>query len=202
MTEVAILHGIRDDVYVIVGTINPQTKVATFQIHVNPLVSWIWLGCLVLIAGSIVCMWPQLELGESRVWAGAQGTAAVAASVLLGIMLAATPTARAQDMSHEGIVHIESAAERSIFENVRCMCGDCARDLLSTCPCSTAEVGELHVAARGQRLLVPGDDAVRVLLVKQVVDHGVEDQADRPRDRSREAGVIPGSASSAVRAPG
>ena len=148
VTEVAILHGVRDDVYIIVGTIDPTTKVATFQIHINPLVSWIWMGCLILIAGSVVCMWPQVELGESRVWAGARGAAAVGASVVLGIMLAATPSARAQDMSHEGIVHIESDAERSIFENVRCMCGDCARDLLSTCPCKTAEEAREAIRAK------------------------------------------------------
>jgi cytochrome c-type biogenesis protein CcmF len=148
VTEVAILHGLQDDVYVIVGTIDPQSKLATFQIHINPLVGWIWLGCLILIAGSVVCMWPQIELGESRVWAGARGTAAVAASVALGIMLGATPAARAQSMSHEGIVHIEGDEERSIFQNLRCMCGDCARDLLSTCPCSTAESERVAIRAK------------------------------------------------------
>jgi cytochrome c-type biogenesis protein CcmF len=137
-TEVAIGHGLRDDVYLIVGTIEPNNRnLASFQIHINPLVSWIWFGCIVLIAGSIVCMWPQLELGESRVWAGARGVAATAASVLLGVMLAATP-ARAQ-MQHTGTVRITSDLERSIFGSLRCMCGDCPRDLLSTCPCETAE---------------------------------------------------------------
>ncbi|MGH7271663.1 MAG: cytochrome c-type biogenesis CcmF C-terminal domain-containing protein, partial [Polyangiaceae bacterium] len=93
-TEVAIGHFLRDDVYLIVGTINPSNKnIAAFQIHVNPLVSWIWFGCIVLIMGSVVCMWPQIEFGESRVWAGARGVAATAASVLFGIMLAATPAA-------------------------------------------------------------------------------------------------------------
>jgi cytochrome c-type biogenesis protein CcmF len=137
-TEVAIGHHLRDDVYIIVGQINPTTKLAAFQIHFNPLVTWIWLGCLVLIAGSVVCMWPQVELGESRVWAGARGVAATAASVLLGVMLAASPTAYAQQMG-TGTVHIENEMERSIFEQVRCMCGTCARDLLSTCNCETAE---------------------------------------------------------------
>jgi cytochrome c-type biogenesis protein CcmF len=135
-TIVAIQQRFGDDVYVIVGSINPQTKIAAFQVHINPLVTWIWLGCLILIGGSIVCMWPQVELGESRVWAGARGVAATAASVLLGIMLAATPTAYAQDMSHEGTVHIEDDHERALFSKLRCMCGGCARDLLSTCPCS------------------------------------------------------------------
>jgi cytochrome c-type biogenesis protein CcmF len=146
-TKVAISHGFRDDVYVIVGTINPQSKLAAFQIHVNPLVSWIWFGCLVLISGSLVCMWPQFELGESRIWAGARGLAATAASVMLGIMLAATPAAHAQTQPSgmpqgisqgTGTVHIENDVERSIFGALRCMCG-CAGDTLSTCTCESAE---------------------------------------------------------------
>ena len=52
-----------------------QTKTSRrFQFHMNPLVGWIWFGCIVLICGSIICMWPQFELGESRVWAGAGGS--------------------------------------------------------------------------------------------------------------------------------
>jgi cytochrome c-type biogenesis protein CcmF len=150
-TEVAIGHALRDDVYVIVGTINPSNKnVASFQIHINPLVTWIWIGCLVLIAGSMVCMWPQIELGESRVWAGARGIAATAASVVIGIMLAATPVARAQTMTHTGTVHIGSDLERSIFGSLRCMCGDCPRDLLSTCPCSTADEARDNIRAKIQ----------------------------------------------------
>ncbi len=139
-TEVAIGHGLRDDVYLIVGSINPSNKnLAAFQLHLNPLVSWIWIGCIILIAGSVVCMWPQLEFGESRVWAGARGVAATAASVIFGIMLAATPAAHAQVMSHTGTVIIEGDTEKFIFGSLRCMCGTCARDLLSTCTCETAE---------------------------------------------------------------
>jgi cytochrome c-type biogenesis protein CcmF len=140
-TEVAIGHGLRDDVYLIVGSINPSNKnLAAFQLHINPLVSWIWIGCIVLIMGSLVSMWPQIEFGESRIWAGARGVAATAASVIFGIMLAATPAAHAQTMSgqHNGTVHVESDSERSIFGSLRCMCGTCARDLLSTCTCETA----------------------------------------------------------------
>jgi cytochrome c-type biogenesis protein CcmF len=71
-TEVSMLHSIRDDLYLVIGSINPETKAASFQIHLNPLVGWIWLGGLVLLFGSFVCMWPklepELELEEKRVW--------------------------------------------------------------------------------------------------------------------------------------
>ncbi len=144
-TEVSMMHSIRDDLYLVVGSINPQTKVASFQVHVNPLVSWIWLGAIILIFGSIVCMWPELQPAESRLWAFGRTGAAVAASVTIGIVLAALPApAWAQTPTktmHEdtGTVQIRNARERAVFGALRCMCGTCARDLLSTCTCETAE---------------------------------------------------------------
>ncbi|MGA2449528.1 MAG: cytochrome c-type biogenesis CcmF C-terminal domain-containing protein [Polyangiaceae bacterium] len=94
-SEVAISHGLREDVYLVVGTITPTNKnVATFQIHVNPLVTWIWLGCIVLILGSVVCLWPAVAAQESRAWAGVRTLAGVAASLVFGVSLAATPLAR------------------------------------------------------------------------------------------------------------
>ena len=32
---------------------------ATFRVILNPLVSWIWAGGLVLLMGAIVTMWPE-----------------------------------------------------------------------------------------------------------------------------------------------
>ena len=90
-TEVAMLHTLRDDLYIVVGSMSPEKKTASFQIHVNPLVSLIWLGCMILIGGSIICMWPQLEPSESRAWAYARSGAAVAASLSVGIIIAMTP---------------------------------------------------------------------------------------------------------------
>jgi cytochrome c-type biogenesis protein CcmF len=141
-TEVQMLHTFRDDLYVVVGNINQQTKVATFQFHINPLVSWIWLGCLILICGCFVCMWPEFEPEESRAWHFARGTAASLGAASIGVLLALMPTqAFAQQSSslHAGTVHIENAKEREVFSSLRCMCGGCARDPLSTCACGTAD---------------------------------------------------------------
>jgi cytochrome c-type biogenesis protein CcmF len=140
-TEVAMMHSIRDDLYLVVGQMNPETKTASLQIHVNSLVGFIWFGAIILGLGSILSMWPELQPEESRVWRVARGTAAVGASITLGIILALLPTpAFAQgSSSHAGVVHIENAAERDIFSQLRCMCGDCPRNLLSTCACSDAD---------------------------------------------------------------
>jgi cytochrome c-type biogenesis protein CcmF len=186
VTEVAIGHQLHDDLYLVVGTINPSNKnVADFSIHVNPLVSWIWIGCLILIAGSVVCMWPQLELGESRVWAASRGATAVAASVLFGIMLAATPAAHAQDM--HGVVRIDNDAERAVFGSLRCMCGTCARDLLSTCACETAE--EARDKIREKMRAGETKDAI---LAEYEAQYGVESLAVPPnRGALRAIWVVP-----------
>jgi cytochrome c-type biogenesis protein CcmF len=141
-TEVAMLHTVRDDLYLVVGNVSPQTKLASFQIHVNPLVSYIWLGCLVLIAGSVLCMWPQLAPQESRAWAVVRGAAGAATSIILAIVLAAMPApAWGQGTSslHSGTVKINNDVERDVFSKLRCMCGTCERLELSTCACGWAD---------------------------------------------------------------
>jgi cytochrome c-type biogenesis protein CcmF len=141
-TEVELLRSIRDDLYLVVGSINPDTKVASLQIHLNPLVNWIWFGALILIFGSFVGMWPELDPEESRAWRVARGTAAVAASTTLGVILALMPVpafAQTTATQHAGSVQMDDPKEKAVFGALRCMCGTCPRELLSSCSCSTAD---------------------------------------------------------------
>jgi len=91
-TEVRIHRTLREDVYTIVATVDPQTKRATFDFHLNPFVSWIWLGVLVLIGGASISLWPQLESQEAGAWAYFRAGAGVATSLMLSIWLAWTPS--------------------------------------------------------------------------------------------------------------
>ena len=148
-TEVAMLHTVRDDLYVVLGSANPDTKVATFQIHVNPLVSFIWAGLLVLIFGSVVAMWPEAVLGELPAWTVARSVGGATASILFGVVLATLPAkAYAQSQSsslHAGTVEMHSQEEREVFNMLLCQCGACARLPLSNCVCSTAETERAEV---------------------------------------------------------
>lgn len=177
-TEVSMLHTWRDDLYAVVGQVNPETKVASFQLHLNPLVGWIWLGCLVLIFGSFICMWPEPIAEESRVWRFARGLSATAASASLGILLAVMPThAYAQNASslHAAPVKIQNANERDIFGALRCMCGTCARDLLSTCGCSEAD--EMREKLRAKIALGETKDKI---IADYAAEHGSEALAIPP----------------------
>jgi cytochrome c-type biogenesis protein CcmF len=58
-TEVAIRSTLREDLYVILGTYDPDSKAATFQAYVNPLVAWLWIGGIVLVLGTVVAIYPS-----------------------------------------------------------------------------------------------------------------------------------------------
>jgi cytochrome c-type biogenesis protein CcmF len=167
-TEVSIVHSIREDLYLIIGTINPTTKVATLQVHVNPLVSFIWAGCMVLIFGSILCMWPQMQDQEARVWAVGRRTALVATIVSVGVLVAFWPAAalaqgEGASSLHSGSVEMRNETERALFGALRCMCGTCPRDLLSTCACSTAQEAREELRSK----LARGESPEQIILEYQ-----------------------------------
>jgi cytochrome c-type biogenesis protein CcmH/NrfF len=88
-------------------------------------------------------MWPELQPDESRAWTWSRGVASVVASVSIGIIIAMLPAPAAAQQGvpnmHSGTVKIENDREKAVFNQLRCMCGTCPRDLLSTCSCDTAE---------------------------------------------------------------
>jgi cytochrome c-type biogenesis protein CcmF len=91
-TEVAMLRSFRDDLYLVVGMVSPETKKATFQFHVNPLVSWIWAGVIVLIFGSTVSLWPEMALKEVGAWGYVRSAAAGLSAVAFALWLGMSPS--------------------------------------------------------------------------------------------------------------
>ncbi len=61
VTEVAIHSTLAEDLYLIlVGENQGDTSGATaFKVLVNPMVSWIWLGGVVVVLGGLIAFWPE-----------------------------------------------------------------------------------------------------------------------------------------------
>jgi cytochrome c-type biogenesis protein CcmF len=89
-TEVSMMRGLHDDLYLVVGMIDPQTKRATLRLHVNPLVSWVWIGVLVLMGGASFSLWPEVRLREVGVWGYLRASAGAATSIMFAILLASS----------------------------------------------------------------------------------------------------------------
>ena len=56
-TEVALRSTLKEDLYVILTQYSEDGS-ATFKVVVSPLIMWMWLGGVVLVAGTILAMWP------------------------------------------------------------------------------------------------------------------------------------------------
>ncbi|MFM8410512.1 MAG: heme lyase CcmF/NrfE family subunit, partial [Alphaproteobacteria bacterium] len=69
-TEVAIWSTMGSDLYVVLGSYDPPTKSAVLQVFLNPLMSWMWLGGVVMALGTAICMWPSWSERTATVAAG------------------------------------------------------------------------------------------------------------------------------------
>jgi cytochrome c-type biogenesis protein CcmF len=58
-SEVGVRPRLNEDVYLNFGGMSDDGVRAVIQAYVFPLVSWIWIGGLVLIGGTLVCLVPS-----------------------------------------------------------------------------------------------------------------------------------------------
>jgi cytochrome c-type biogenesis protein CcmF len=58
-TEVAMRSTLTEDLYLVLGSYDPPSGLATIQAYVNPLVAWLWIGGIILFLGTAVTMWPS-----------------------------------------------------------------------------------------------------------------------------------------------
>ncbi|HSH76606.1 MAG TPA: heme lyase CcmF/NrfE family subunit [Longimicrobiales bacterium] len=80
MTEVGIKSYPLEDLYLILSELDDMQGAVSadseaqglyLQVLVKPLVSWIWLGCLILAGGTIIGLWPSVDRRKSEVSARA-----------------------------------------------------------------------------------------------------------------------------------
>jgi cytochrome c-type biogenesis protein CcmF len=159
-TEVAIRSRPRDDLYVIMSTVDPATQRATFRVVVRPFVAWIWFGGLVGLLGAALGLWPHARDIVARAEASGGGrrqrarlwpALTVIALAILGAGLIPALARAQSDASsslHAGTVIIHDPEERQLFSRLLCQCGDCARLPLDTCACGWAEAKRAEIRGR------------------------------------------------------
>jgi cytochrome c-type biogenesis protein CcmF len=160
-TEVDIESRLREDLYTIMATADPEEGRATFRVIVRPLVIWIWIGGGIFLLGIFIAIFPKLSEVLAPVERSSPVRAAAAATALLLLVgaLFGPSIANAQDNAgssslHAGTVEIHDPTERRLFERLLCECGDCQRLPLDSCACSFAE--GMRAELRGK--LARGDE--------------------------------------------
>jgi cytochrome c-type biogenesis protein CcmF len=75
MTEVGLRPGVVEDVYVVLAGFDEGGATASFKVYINPLMSWMWIGGLVVILGVFVSAWPRRAPGTAEAVARVAGAA-------------------------------------------------------------------------------------------------------------------------------
>jgi cytochrome c-type biogenesis protein CcmF len=58
VSEVDVFSTWKEDLYMILADYR-EDQSATIKVYVNPMVSWIWIGGLIIAFGSMITMWPD-----------------------------------------------------------------------------------------------------------------------------------------------
>jgi len=62
VTEVALRSNLKEDLYVVLASLEAD-GLAAFQVLINPMVIWLWIGGIVLIFGTLIAGWPPRRRG-------------------------------------------------------------------------------------------------------------------------------------------
>jgi cytochrome c-type biogenesis protein CcmF len=133
-TEVAIRRSFAEDLYIVMPAFEMQEQTASVEVHINPLVNWIWLGFGVLAVGTLIALLPESAFSFAVAKLPAE---AVTAAVLVMALLLSPGLALAQhtDTPQQATLIIRPPAEREIAKKLACWCGGCSKLPVDTCVC-------------------------------------------------------------------
>jgi cytochrome c-type biogenesis protein CcmF len=151
-TEISLYVTPLEDLYVVVGGINPSTKVASVQAYVNPLVLYVWLGVVLLIIGALIAMRPELSQREVGAFGYVRALGSAATMVMMSLILALYPSKahgqQQQNMGRAGVVGKKSPREKAVLKQLLCDCGTCPHESLESCTCGWAHSARDRVRAQ------------------------------------------------------
>ena len=194
-TEVAIRRSLAEDLYVTLGGYEVAEQAANLEIHINPLVNWVWLGFGVLALGTGIALLPErmysFALARMPIEAAATTTAL---TLLLALLLAAPASAQpgmGSDVNTRTSYYARNELEKQLQHEIVCTCGACGHANLAECrkdPCSTSH----HMRAELAALIDQGkghDEIIQAFITK----YGSEEMLGAPLDKgfNRLAWLVP-----------
>src|SRR6266851_1127546 len=124
-TDVAIRRTLSEDFYIVLGGYEPDVQAATLELHVNPLVDWVWLGFGVLAFGTGIALLPETAISFALAKLPASSAAATTAVLVLVMLLAPVrleadvTLAGASDGAQQAVHGQQAAQSRQVVQEGR-----------------------------------------------------------------------------------
>jgi len=152
-TDVAIRRTPAEDFYVIMPAVDLGTQTMSLEIHVNPLVDWIWMGFGIMAFGTGIALLPESTFAFALAKMPAEA-ATTTLTILLsfGLVLGGGTKASAQmtgDAATQTSHYARTPEEAKLQHEIVCTCG-CGHITIAECrkdPCVTSHELRGEVAA-------------------------------------------------------
>ena len=153
-TEVAIRVRATEDVYVVLTGYELESQLANFRVYINPLITWVWIGCVIVGIGTLLCIilgfvYRMISARPGR-GGGQVGKLGILA-LLIGAAVAIparTASAQSEHVSAGGgmgdagvgfpaMNRPRNDTEKRAMQELRCMC-NCPKESVFDCKCGWA----------------------------------------------------------------
>ena len=133
-TEVAIRRSFAEDLYIVMPAFEIEEQTASVEVHINPLVNWVWFGFGILALGTGIALLPETAVTFAVARLPAE---AVTASLLILSLLLSGGVARAQhvETGQDPRLQLTSPEAREISQKLACWCGGCSKLPVGQCSC-------------------------------------------------------------------
>jgi cytochrome c-type biogenesis protein CcmF len=143
-TEVAIRRSFAEDLYIVMPAFEIEEQTASVEVHINPLVNWVWFGFGILAVGTGIALLPEASLSFAVAKIPAD---AVTASVVLLVMLLSSGVAFAQhvETGQDPRLQLVSPQSREIAHKLACWCGGCSKLPVGQCSCGHCAIERSNI---------------------------------------------------------
>jgi cytochrome c-type biogenesis protein CcmF len=143
-TDVAIRRTPAEDFYVIMPAVEPGTQTMSLEIHINPLVDWIWMGFGVLAFGTGIALLPESTFAFAVAKLPAEAATTTLSLLLAFVLFAGSGTRLSAQMGGDAAMQTSfyprTPQEVKLQHEIVCTCG-CGHITIAECrkdPCPTS----------------------------------------------------------------
>jgi cytochrome c-type biogenesis protein CcmF len=144
-TEVAINRAFAEDLYIVMPAFEVEEQTASVEVHINPLVNWVWMGFGLLAIGTGIALLPESSIGFA---VASVPSEAVTASLLILALLLFPAAVRAQHVETPNAqLQVFSSEVRQATKKLACWCGGCSHLPVGECTCGHCALVKSEVTA-------------------------------------------------------
>jgi cytochrome c-type biogenesis protein CcmF len=186
-TEVGIRRTFAEDLYIVMPAFELQDQTASVEVHINPLVNWIWFGFGIMAIGTGIALLPERAISFAT---GTLPADAATASLLVLALLLAPGLAHAQhvDKPQDSRLQVFSKDVKAVTTKLACWCGGCSKLPVGECSCGHCALVKSEVST-----MLDEGKSFDAVLAHYVEEQGGNHVLSEPPDRGmgRVAWLLP-----------